>query len=161
KTPDIAADEPSALERVISVEDAAALSGALREIPDQYRLPLILFYQEQQSVKNVAAALDLSVESVKKRLFRGRRMLQVRIAVVEAVAPRLRRGMRRRKLVAGLFAVLATGKRGSAEAARSHSEAVSGSKWPALWSVSALGVALCSLVYFPLRGGNHTMAPTA
>ena len=37
--------------------------------------PLVLFYREHQSIENVAAALDLSEDAVKKRLSRGRKRL--------------------------------------------------------------------------------------
>ena len=43
-------------------------------------MPLILFYREDQSVADVAAALNLSENAVKKRLSRGRWMLREEIA---------------------------------------------------------------------------------
>jgi RNA polymerase sigma factor (sigma-70 family) len=68
--------EPSALDSIISREEELVVARALERIPEIYRLPLVLFYREGQSVGKVADALDLSEVSVKKRLSRGRRMLQ-------------------------------------------------------------------------------------
>ena len=56
-------------------------------IPENYREPLILFYREQQSVAEVAAALDVSPDAVKQRLSRGRQMLREQVASVVEGAP--------------------------------------------------------------------------
>lgn len=56
-------------------------------IPENYREPLILFYREQQSVAEVAAALELSTDAVKQRLSRGREMLREQVANVVEGAP--------------------------------------------------------------------------
>jgi DNA-directed RNA polymerase specialized sigma24 family protein len=45
-------------------------------MPASYREPLILFYREQQSVAEVATQLELTEETVKQRLSRGRSMLR-------------------------------------------------------------------------------------
>jgi hypothetical protein len=54
------------------------MAGA-RTTARNYREPLILFYREQQSIERVAAALDLSEETVKQRLSRGRGMLRAQM----------------------------------------------------------------------------------
>lgn len=48
----------------------------LDEIDAIYREPLILFYREQQSIEYVASELNLSKETVKQRLSRGRKLLK-------------------------------------------------------------------------------------
>jgi RNA polymerase sigma factor (sigma-70 family) len=63
-------------EQTISREEEAILWRSLEKIPENYREPLILFYREQQSIQQVAAALELSQDAVKQRLFRGRKLLQ-------------------------------------------------------------------------------------
>jgi RNA polymerase sigma factor (sigma-70 family) len=49
---------------------------ALEQMPENYREPLILFYREQRSVEHVADELDLTEDTVKQRLSRGRKLLQ-------------------------------------------------------------------------------------
>lgn len=63
-------------EQAISREQEAILWRSLEKIPELYREPLILYYRENQSVEEVALALDLTEHAVKKRLSRGRRLLQ-------------------------------------------------------------------------------------
>lgn len=60
----------------ISAQEQALLWQALEKMPDTYREPLILFYREHRSVEYVASQLDLSVDTVKQRLSRGRKLLQ-------------------------------------------------------------------------------------
>ncbi|HEX7860913.1 MAG TPA: sigma-70 family RNA polymerase sigma factor [Verrucomicrobiae bacterium] len=78
------APPPDAL--AASEEEAALVREALEKLPENYRLPLILFYREGQSVRAVAEALDISEDAVKQRLARGREMLRDRVAgVIETV----------------------------------------------------------------------------
>jgi RNA polymerase sigma factor (sigma-70 family) len=74
-----AAHEPLPSERAISREEEGILWRSLAGLPATYRVPLILFYREHQSVARVAAALDLSEEAVKQRLSRGRKLLQEQV----------------------------------------------------------------------------------
>ena len=67
--------EPLPVESTISKEEAAILWRSLEKIPALYREPLILFYREHQSVESVAAQLDLTEDTVKQRLSRGRKLL--------------------------------------------------------------------------------------
>lgn len=64
------------LEALIDRETEARVQDALQAMPEAYREPLVLFYQEARSVSDVAAALGLSVDAVKQRLTRGRRLLR-------------------------------------------------------------------------------------
>jgi hypothetical protein len=48
----------------------------VKPYPGHYREPLIFFYREHQSVETVAENLELSVDAVKQRLSRGRKLLQ-------------------------------------------------------------------------------------
>lgn len=60
----------------ISAQEQALLWQALEKMPETYREPLILFYREHCSVEFVASQLDLSEDTVKQRLSRGRKLLQ-------------------------------------------------------------------------------------
>ncbi|MCX7046102.1 MAG: sigma-70 family RNA polymerase sigma factor [Candidatus Sumerlaeota bacterium] len=63
-------------EEAISHEQQTILWNALEAIPIIYREPLILYYREGQSIRQVAEALDLGQEAVKSRIHRGRAMLK-------------------------------------------------------------------------------------
>jgi RNA polymerase sigma factor (sigma-70 family) len=71
-----AAEDPLPSERLITKEEEAILWRSIERIPAIYREPLVLFYREHQSVEHVAAALDLTEDTVKQRLSRGRKLLR-------------------------------------------------------------------------------------
>ena len=50
--------------------------AAIEQIPENYRVPLVLYYHEGQSAREVADALDLTEEAVRQRLSRARTMLR-------------------------------------------------------------------------------------
>ena len=99
----LGADElPS--DQTISREEEGILWRSLEQIPETYRVPLILFYREHQSTARVAAALDLSEEAVKQRLSRGRRLLHEQvIAFVEGA---LRQSAPAQAFTLGVMSVL-------------------------------------------------------
>ncbi|MBA7674030.1 hypothetical protein ES703_82237 [subsurface metagenome] len=74
--------EPGPAERVISKEQMAVVRQALQGIPQRYREPMVLFYREQQSVKQVAVGLGLSADVAKQRLSRGRKLLKAEVATL-------------------------------------------------------------------------------
>jgi RNA polymerase sigma factor (sigma-70 family) len=87
--PESHSPEPQPLERAISRDEADILWRSLERIPELYREPLILFYREHQSVLAVAANLDLTEDTVKQRLSRGRKLLQEQVlAFVEGALER-------------------------------------------------------------------------
>lgn len=67
-------------EQMISREEQAILWRVLEGLPATYREPLILFYRQEQSVAEVAEAMELSEDAVKQRLSRGRTILTERTA---------------------------------------------------------------------------------
>lgn len=69
-------------EIAITAERQAVVKQALQQIPTKYREPLVLFYRQEQSVKEVAKQLELSEEAVKQRLSRGRNMLKEQVAAI-------------------------------------------------------------------------------
>jgi RNA polymerase sigma factor (sigma-70 family) len=69
----------SPTDRAISKEEEEILWRSLEQIPGDYREPLVLFYREHQSIQRVAAVLELSEETVRQRLSRGRKLLQERV----------------------------------------------------------------------------------
>jgi RNA polymerase sigma factor (sigma-70 family) len=69
------APEPLPGDQAISNEEAAILWRSMERIPELYREPLVLFYREHQSIEAVAEKLELTEDTVKQRLSRGRKML--------------------------------------------------------------------------------------
>jgi zinc protease len=113
----------------------------LEQIPETYREALVLFYREQQSVAEVAAALELSEDAVKQRLSRGRGMLRERVA--ELVGETLRRSRPGRAftvaVMTGLAALSAGTKTAVAGAgAAGTGAALSGAAGPTLKAAAGL-----------------------
>ena len=79
---DTAADDSGPLESVIKKEHIELVNAAIGRIPERYREPLVLYYRQQQSVKQVAQSLDLSEEIVKKRLQRGREKIKAQLSSI-------------------------------------------------------------------------------
>lgn len=106
-------DEPASWDQTppdnaISAEEETLVWQSLELIPESYREPLVLFYREQQSIAEVASALDLSVDAVKQRLSRGRAMLRGQVQdLVEGTLRRSRPGV---ALTVAIMAGLSTGK---------------------------------------------------
>jgi RNA polymerase sigma factor (sigma-70 family) len=72
-------------------EEEAVVWTALEQLPEDLRLPLVLYYQKGQSSVEVAAALDLSDAAVRQRLSRARDALRDLVAArVEGVLERVR-----------------------------------------------------------------------
>lgn len=87
--PDLADELPAPDEVLANEEEAALVRDSLAKLPENYRLPLILFYREGQSVRAVADSLAISEDAVKQRLARGREMLRDRMSgLVENVLTR-------------------------------------------------------------------------
>lgn len=69
-------------EIAITTEQQAVVRQTLQQIPTKYREPLVLFYRQEQSIKEVAEQLELSEEVVKQRLSRGRNLLKKQVAAI-------------------------------------------------------------------------------
>ena len=81
------------VEITVSNEEAVIMWRSLERIPDIYREPLVLFYREHKSIESVALSLDLTEDTVKQRLSRGRKMLHEQvIALVEGTLERTNPG---------------------------------------------------------------------
>ncbi len=85
---DLSTAAPGPAEEAVSREEETLVWETLERIPESYREPLVLFYREEHSVAEVAAALGLSEDAVKQRLSRGREMLRDRVTGVVAAALR-------------------------------------------------------------------------
>ena len=94
---DAVADKPSEEsgpeETAMIREQRAVVSQALGEIPESLREPLILFYREQKSIREVAEQFSLTENTARQRISRGRRLLRKQVAhMVESTLARSRPG---------------------------------------------------------------------
>jgi RNA polymerase sigma factor (sigma-70 family) len=90
----------------IREQEQALLWQTLDKMDGTYREPLVLFYREQQSVERVAAELDLSVDTTKQRLSRGRKLLKrAMISFVEETLTKSKPGI---GFTAGVFAAISS-----------------------------------------------------
>lgn len=60
-------ESPRPDETAATEEDAALVRASLAKLPETYRLPLVLFYRDGQSVRAVAETLGISEDAVKHR----------------------------------------------------------------------------------------------
>jgi hypothetical protein len=80
-------DDPAT--QAITREEETLLWWTLAQMPESYREPLVLFYREDRSVAEVAIKLDLTEDTVRQRLSRGRAMLRDEVtAFVESTLVR-------------------------------------------------------------------------
>ncbi|MCU0915899.1 MAG: sigma-70 family RNA polymerase sigma factor [Planctomycetes bacterium] len=76
----VTAMTPDPGQAVLDKERQELVWAAVRRVPLKYREPLVLFYRQGQSVRQVAADLGLSEEMVRQRLHRGRQYVKAEIA---------------------------------------------------------------------------------
>jgi RNA polymerase sigma-70 factor (ECF subfamily) len=66
-------------EEAAQKEEGAILERAMQELPEHYRVALMLFYYEDFSYQEVVEILGIPLTSVKTHLFRGRKMLEAKL----------------------------------------------------------------------------------
>jgi RNA polymerase sigma-70 factor (ECF subfamily) len=71
--------------------EPAELQAALNELPEAFRTPLILFYFEEFSYRDIADQMDLPIGTVMSRLARAKAHLRTRLAGA-AASPAKSRG---------------------------------------------------------------------
>ncbi|WP_416307415.1 RNA polymerase sigma factor [Neptunicella sp. SCSIO 80796] len=102
----VAAQNAGMDEQAIQQQQQTLLWKVLDGMEDTYREPLVLFYREEQSVERVAAALELSEDTVKQRLSRGRKLLKRAMAnVVEGTLTSSKPGV---AFTAGVLAIISS-----------------------------------------------------
>ncbi len=69
------------LEQVIAEERKQAVLEAVSKLDDVYRIPILLFYMEGQSVKEIAKELHIPEGTVKRRLWSARKKLSKELEV--------------------------------------------------------------------------------
>jgi RNA polymerase sigma-70 factor (ECF subfamily) len=75
-------DVPEALPESLPEIDPEVLQLALNELPEVYRTPIILFYFEDFSYRDIAEQMDLPIGTVMSRLARAKTFLRSRLLPV-------------------------------------------------------------------------------
>lgn len=71
--------EPSCSTPASNGDDSEELQAALKELPDEFRFPLVLFYFHELSYQDIAAELSIPLGTVMSRLSRGKEHLRRRL----------------------------------------------------------------------------------
>lgn len=82
--PHVSTDEPSLNLPAVTSDAARELDGQqaldlLNSLEETFRLPLMLFYLEDCSYREIAAILDIPIGTVQSRIARGKSQLQERL----------------------------------------------------------------------------------
>ena len=73
-------------EEVIVQEESRLIRSAVTQLPDKYRLPVLLFYMEELSLTEIAVVLKLPEGTVKSRLYRAKKILKQKLEKSEKFA---------------------------------------------------------------------------
>jgi len=79
-------EEPLAVAETFSDEPEIPsdhLQAAIQELPEDFRTPLILFYFEEQSYKQIASFLDVPIGTIMSRLARAKSHLRNRLSPLQ------------------------------------------------------------------------------
>ena len=63
-------------ESIVADEEKRMLWEAIDQLDDRYRIPLLLYYMEEQSVAGIAGLLAIPEGTVKSRLYKARKLLE-------------------------------------------------------------------------------------
>jgi RNA polymerase sigma-70 factor (ECF subfamily) len=77
--------EPSSVPPADAPVDPEELQSVLNEMPEEFRTPLILFYFEEFSYKEIAGQMEVPIGTVMSRLARGKQFLRSRLAAPQTV----------------------------------------------------------------------------
>jgi len=78
----VPADAVQPVQVAIDREQQDVVNQALECIPESYRLPLILFYREDKSTREVGQLIGLSENATRQRIARARRLLKDQVAAM-------------------------------------------------------------------------------
>ena len=62
--------------QLIQREDSQTIRGLLSDLPDIYKIPIVLYHQQGLSYQEISDIIQEPLSKVKNRIFRGRRMLK-------------------------------------------------------------------------------------
>lgn len=73
---EIAGAESDTLEDILRKEQKAAVLAAVNGLADKYRIPVLLYYMEEKSIREIADDLHIPEGTVKRRLWSARGILK-------------------------------------------------------------------------------------
>ena len=135
---------PSPAEQAADADETEMVLRQLRQLPEIYREPMILFYRSGESVAGVAQQLDLSEDVVRQRLVRGRAMLAERIE--QALGGALRATMPSSGFAAGVVGLLGAGS-GTVAAGSGASAKVGAGASSGVWAMASASLLGFWLLY--------------
>ncbi len=62
--------------QLVAKERMAAVNNAVKELPDMYKLPIVLYHQQGLSYQEISDITEEPLSKVKNRIFRGRKLLK-------------------------------------------------------------------------------------
>ena len=99
------ADGTNPFDDLVRADSERIVRDALARVPEKYREVLVLYYRDNQSIRDVAETIGISEDAVTQRLSRGRRYLADGLSAI--VESSLRGTRPRRDLVAAVLATVA------------------------------------------------------
>ena len=137
---------------VVNQEQQQLVHQALSQLPENLRIPLILFYREQKSSKEVAKHLDLSDEAARQRIARARHQLREQMTVtVEQTLSQTKPGQAFGATV--LAAITAQAIKSTASAVTASAATPMGSGISALLSTTAAKLVVSAASVALIAGG--------
>jgi RNA polymerase sigma-70 factor, ECF subfamily len=81
---EVAADDPTPFDRVSNLEDREMIAAALLELDTLHREVLVLRFQEELSLEEIAEVTHAHLSTVKSRLYRGIAMMKPKLEYAAA-----------------------------------------------------------------------------
>lgn len=75
----LAASSKAPEELAVAADSARTLHKAVQSLPEEYRVPLVLFHFQELSYQEICRVLDVPMSIVKNRLFRARKILRQKL----------------------------------------------------------------------------------
>ncbi|MED4041053.1 RNA polymerase sigma factor [Niallia taxi] len=73
---DFSYNEPSTQAKIIESENKREVINLLKQLKEEERIPIILYYYEGFSITEISSILDINSNTIKTRMARGRRKLK-------------------------------------------------------------------------------------
>ncbi|MFV0440153.1 MAG: RNA polymerase sigma factor [Lachnospirales bacterium] len=67
---------PSAEDECVEKEKSKELETVIMQLPEEFRIPIVLFHREGLSYQEISNVLDIPLSKVKNRIFKGRKLLK-------------------------------------------------------------------------------------
>lgn len=63
-------------------ENSSLVQQAISELPESFRVPILLRFMEEMSYQQISEVMELPVSTIETRLYRGKALLQKRLALL-------------------------------------------------------------------------------